>query len=82
MPSHSTIYCDIPYKDTKQYSTSRNFDYERFYKWCKEMKEQGHRVFISEYQMPSDFRCVWQKEINNSIHNTKTYRRTEKLFTP
>lgn len=51
----SIIYCDIPYKGTKQYSTSRNFDYERFYQWCRLMRDEGHLIFVSEYDMPDDF---------------------------
>ena len=31
------IYCDIPYKDTKQYITSKNFDHEKFWEWCRDM---------------------------------------------
>ena len=81
LPEYSTIYCDIPYKDTKQYSTSKNFDYERFYNWCREMKAQGHRVFVSEYQMPEDFKCVWEKQITNAMNQKNTYKPTERLFT-
>ena len=81
LPEHSTIYCDIPYKDTKQYSTSKNFDYERFYNWCREMKAQGHRVFVSEYQMPENFKCVWEKQITNAMNQKNTYKPTERLFT-
>lgn len=81
IPERSTIYCDIPYKGVKQYMTSRDFDYEKFYSWCHSMKDKGHRIFISEYQMPDDFNCVWEKEINCSVHITNTYTRVEKLFT-
>ena len=78
---HSTIYCDIPYKDTKQYSTSKNFDYERFYDWCRRMKANGHRIFVSEYQMPDDFKCIWEKQITNAMNQKNTYKPTERLFT-
>ena len=44
------------------------------------MSKQGHTVFISEYQAPDDFKCVWQKEIINSMNQTKTYKPIEKLF--
>lgn len=46
-----------------------------------EMKLRGHKVFVSEYDMPSGFTCIWQKEITNSLAMTKTTRPTEKLFT-
>ena len=66
---------------TKQYSTSKNFDYEMFYNWCRAMKEDGHTVFVSEYQMPSDFKCIWQKEVTNAMNLTSTKKPIEKLFT-
>ena len=80
-PDNSIIYCDIPYKDTKQYATSKSFDYGSFYNWCRNMKHHGHRVFISEYDAPKDFTCVWEKEVTNSMNSTITYRPTERLYT-
>lgn len=79
--SKTTIYCDIPYKGVKQYTTSKNFDYERFYDWCREKRAEGYRIFVSEYQMPDDFKCVWQKQITNSMNQTITKKPVEKLFT-
>ena len=76
----SLIYFDIPYKNTKQYSISKNFNYEEFYKKCFELKQQGHVIFISEYSMPKEFRLVWGKEIKTHM-NQKAEDRTEKLFT-
>jgi DNA adenine methylase len=81
IPENSLIYCDIPYKNTKQYSTSKNFDYEKFYEWCKEMKNKGHTIFISEYNMPDEFKCIWSKQITNAMHQTNTKKAVEKLFT-
>lgn len=81
LPKHSLIYCDIPYKDTKQYEYSKDFDYDMFYDWCRAMKEDGHTIFISEYQMPSDFKCVWEKEVTNAMNPTITKKPIEKLFT-
>lgn len=81
LPEHSLIYCDIPYKGTKQYLSSKGFDYESFYKWCVDKKNEGHVVFVSEYEMPSEFKCVWQKEVTNSMHQTNTKKSVEKLFT-
>jgi len=85
VPYNSIIYCDIPYKNTKQYIESKDFDYEKFYSWCRNMKEIGHEIFVSEYEMPEDFKCVWQKEVksslsaNGKIGGNKTS--IEKLFT-
>lgn len=76
----SLIYFDIPYKDTKQYDVSKNFDYDRFYKFCEELKQDGHIIFISEYSMPDTFKCVWEMSLNTHM-NQKTEKRVEKLFT-
>ena len=76
----SLIYCDIPYRDTKQYHISRNFDYEKFYDWVRAKKAEGHIVYVSEYNMPPDFQCVWSKEITNAMNQTITKKPVEKLF--
>jgi len=81
IPPNSIIYCDIPYKGTKQYSISKDFDYNKFWEWCRKMTKNGHTVFISEYNAPEDFKCVWEMEVTNSMHTTKTKKPIEKLFT-
>ena len=46
------------------------------------MNKQGHKVFVSEYNAPEDFKCVWEKEINSSLtKDTGSKKATEKLFT-
>ena len=81
IPNNSIIYCDIPYEGTKQYATSKNFNHLEFWQWCRDMTKKGHEVFISEYNAPNDFKCVWSKEITNSMNTSNTYKPTEKLFT-
>jgi DNA adenine methylase len=83
IPKNSTIYCDPPYKKTTGYGTcNNNFGYDEFYKWCYEKKREGHQIFISEYQMPDNFVCVWQKEIVSSLtKDTGSKKAIEKLFT-
>lgn len=80
-PSNSIIYCDIPYKNTKQYATSKNFNHDDFWEWCRYMTRNGHTVFVSEYSAPTDFTCLWEKQVTNSMNSTKTYNPIEKLFT-
>lgn len=79
---NSIIYCDIPYKNTTQYNTSKNFDYEKFYSWCLEKRKEGHEIFISEYSMPKDrFECVWEKQVTNGLTVVgKQNKGVEKLF--
>ena len=80
MPANSLIYCDPPYKDTTKYKHS--LDYDSFYTWCRAKRLGGHTIFVSEYQMPEDFICVWQKEITSSLtQDTGSKKAFEKLFT-
>lgn len=74
----SVIYCDIPYLGTNVYQ-SEGFDYKRFYEWCFMQKEP---VFISSYDMPSDFECVATFKHTQSLCATKTSTVYEKLFVP
>lgn len=80
IPSNSIIYCDPPYKDTKQYSTSKGFNHELFWEWCRKKENEGNSVFVSEYKAPDDFEYIWKKEITNSMNTTKTYKPIEKLY--
>ena len=76
---NSLIYCDIPYQGTKQYSISKNFDYDKFWNWVREMSKK-HTVLVSEYNAPNDFECIWSKTVTNSLNTTKTIRPVEKLW--
>lgn len=80
---NSLIYCDPPYKGTTSYKTNP-FPYEKFYEWCKEMKSKGNLIFISEYEMPIEFKEIWQGEIKTNFASTRkkaTHNAIEKLFT-
>ena len=77
------IYCDIPYKGTTKYATA-DFPYDEFYEWAKEMARYN-TVLISEYDMPEEFKCIWQKETKANFDSNRTAGdknniRTEKLF--
>lgn len=65
MPSDSIIYCDPPYANTTKYKDE--FDHDKFWEWCREKVKEGHQVFISEYNAPNDFTCVWQQEVKSSL---------------
>lgn len=80
LPKQCTIYCDPPYIGTTKYKD--DFNHEVFYTWCRDRHKEGHNIFISEYQMPDDFVCVWSKEVNNSLtKDTGGKKGVEKLFT-
>ena len=82
VPSQSIIYCDPPYAGTTQYKDE--FNHEDFFNWCREKSKDGHKVFISEYNAPDDFVCVWHQEVKSSLSaNGKSggsKRSIEKLF--
>ena len=78
IPNKSVIYCDPPYANTTKYKS--NFEHEKFWCWCREMAGKGHKVFISEYNAPDDFVCVWQKEIQSGLNTNTTKKGVEKLF--
>lgn len=80
VPDGSLVYYDPPYKGTSSYTTAKGFDHSRFYDWARQMKRDGHTVYVSEYDMPGDFSCVWQKSITNSVNLTKTYTAVERLW--
>lgn len=78
------IYCDIPYRGTTRYKVEP-FPYEEFYEWAK-TASLNNTVLISEYAMPSEFECIWEKETKVLINSTrgKTSEkdiRVEKLYT-
>jgi DNA adenine methylase len=81
IPDNSIIYCDPPYNGTTSYK-GYSFDHQRFWKWCEEKVVDGHKVFVSEYNAPEGWRCIWQKEVNNSLtKETGSKQGIEKLFT-
>ena len=80
LPKPCTIYCDPPYAGTTKYKDE--FDHERFYDWRRERKKDGHNIFVSEYWMPDDFVCVWEKQVNSSLDkDTGSKKAVERLYT-
>ena len=75
------IYCDPPYRGTTKYAT-KEFPYDEFYDWCREMSKDNI-VLISEYNMPDDFKCIWQKErkVLQKSDRVTGEKAVEKLFT-
>ena len=78
IPPHSIVYCDPPYEGVKKYPYSINHD--EFWAWCRVKVSKGHRVFISEYNAPKDFICVWDQGINTTMNQTIIKKVVERLF--
>lgn len=79
IPDNAVVYCDPPYAGTRGYG--RGFDHGPFYAWCRAI---GRRtpLYVSEYWMPSDFRCVAEFTVR-ALAGAKTNAQTriEKIFT-
>lgn len=80
IPENSVVYCDIPYKDTKQYLYSKDFDHGQFWKWAENVYSAGIEIYVSEYNAPDGWECVWEMERKNSLNRVKTYDVVERLF--
>lgn len=76
------VYCDPPYAETLKYPT--DFDTVSFWNWVRAMAQQGLEIYVSEYNAPDDFKCIWQKDVPDgmgiTIEGRKQNRKIEKLF--
>lgn len=72
------IYCDPPYENTTKYSTNK-FPHNEFWDWCREVSK-NNIILISEYNAPSDFKCIWDKEYETTLDVIDHKKRVEKLF--
>lgn len=80
IPKNSIVYCDPPYAGTSEYVTAK-FNSTNFFQWCRVQKEEGHTVFVSEYNAPDDFKCVWSREVKTHLNSHRAFSVTEKLYT-
>lgn len=70
----ATIYCDPPYAGTAQYGDA--FDSAAFWKWADRMVDAGHRVFVSEYNAPEHWKCLYSfSTVRNCLGSNR-----ERLF--
>ena len=79
IPTNSLIYCDPPYEGTTKYKDG--FSHNEFWEWCRTKTKEGHQVFVSEYNAPSDFKSIYSKEVNSSLtKDTGSKKANEQLF--
>lgn len=78
IPPNSIIYCDPPYDGVSKYTYS--IDHENFWAWCREKVAEGHKVFVSEYNAPEDFICVWERKLRVCVKPGRGKQAVEKLF--
>lgn len=78
IPPNCLIYCDPPYEGTAKYKANETeFNHLEFWEWCRAKTKEGHKVFISEYNAPKDFKSIYDSELTNGLSGKKA---TEKLF--
>lgn len=83
-PDKCVIYCDIPYKGTKEYyhdGKRIEFDHNEFYDWVREKSNQEYSIFISEYECPDDFKEVLSIDFNSSFSSSGVKKTKERLYT-
>lgn len=76
--TNSVIYCDIPYKGSTQYSKD-GFDHDAFYSWAL---AQTQPIFISEYDMPSEFECIKEIKHRSVLSAIANNAVVERIFVP
>lgn len=54
------VYCDPPYAGVKGYD-GREFNHEEFWEW---VRTRDYPIYVSEYNAPDDFACIWQREVS------------------
>lgn len=77
IPEGAVVYADPPYQDTAAYVGAEGFDTKAFRDWAR---RSPHAVYISEYEMPGDFRiaAAWPKR--NILSGSANKGRIEKLY--
>ena len=78
IPYNAVVYCDPPYQGTTKYKDELNYD--TYWNWVREISKDNI-VLCSEYNAPSDFECIWSKELTTTLNNASRSKAVEKLFT-
>lgn len=79
IPPKSLIYLDPPYRGTTGYDGK--FDHDALYSWIIDRRAEGHTVFISEYEMPPEFKLIGGKRVVASFDHSSRKQGTERLYT-
>ena len=74
----AVIYCDPPYAKTAGYKNAGDFDHVKFWSWARE-KSKTNPVFVSEYNAPSDVRCIYEFSRRQLLSKGKTCN-NERVF--
>lgn len=75
--NNALVYCDPPYANTTKYKD--DFNHVEFWDWVREALKNNF-VFVSEYNAPNDFRCIWEKQLTTTLDKNSRKTDIEKLF--
>lgn len=78
IPDNAVVYCDPPYANTEKYHKG-GFDNKAFWIWAEQLSKRC-KVFVSEYNAPKNWYCIWEKEVKTSTNQFLKIKRLEKLF--
>lgn len=81
LSENAIVYCDIPYRSTKRYET--DFDHDAFWEWARNAVKKVKKLYVSEYDAPDDFECIWQTTKKDGLGTKKGKKqnvKVEKLF--
>lgn len=72
------VYCDPPYAGTEKYD-GNTFDHASFWEW---VRTRDYPVYVSEYNAPDDFACVWEKRVPKKMAGGRSAKQkaTEHLY--
>jgi site-specific DNA-adenine methylase len=73
------IYLDPPYKNTKKYDISKNFNSDSFWNKVRDLSKDNI-VIVSEQEAPDDFEIIWSKDTQRNCFGSEVKKATETLF--
>ena len=79
IPTNKVVY-DPPYWNNQVGGKFAKFDTEAFWKRANEWVEAGNLVFVSEWEAPDDWECVWEATMS-CRHRTGTKHFPDRLYT-
>ena len=68
---------ESPYENTTKYKM--DFNHSEFWDWVRRMSKRNI-VIVSEYNAPSDFCCIYQKQLVTTLDKNSRKNDIEKLF--
>lgn len=80
VPNGAVVYCDPPYCNTRKYKSVAEFPYDEYYDWCRDVSKHA-TIFMSEAQMPDDFKLVWETAVRQQLDKSNRRYRPERLYT-